>query len=103
MNEPTGLPPGVGGLSPARAWERNSQAVVDALRRHGDEKTIAVPGYDWSGVRGWRDTHPRGWIRDPGGNFVYEAHHYFDQHHAGEYPLTYAEELAAAERSSDGG
>jgi Cellulase (glycosyl hydrolase family 5) len=103
MNEPTGMPPGAGGLSPAQAWERSSQAVVEALRRHGDEKTIAVPGYDWSGVRGWSDTHPRGWIRDPGRNFVYEAHHYFDQHHSGEYPLTYAEELAAAERSGDGG
>jgi endoglucanase len=103
MNEPNGLPPGAGGLSPAQAWERDSQAVVEALRRHGDEKTIAVPGYDWSTVRGWSDTHPRAWIRDPAKNVVYEAHHYFDQHHTGEYPLTYAEELAYAERTGDGG
>jgi hypothetical protein len=96
------MPLGAGGFSPAQAGERSSQAVVEALRRHGDEKTIAVPGYDWSGVRGWNDTHPRGWIRDPGRNFVYEAHHYFDQHHSGEYTLTYAEELASAERSGDG-
>jgi aryl-phospho-beta-D-glucosidase BglC (GH1 family) len=103
MNEPNRLPPGAGGLSPAQAWERSSQAVVEALRRHGDEKTIAVPGYDWSRVRGWSDRHPRAWIRDPAKNFVYEAHHYFDQHHSGEYPLSYAEELAHAESSGDGG
>jgi hypothetical protein len=103
MNEPTGLPPGAGGLSPAQVWERSSQAVVEALRRHGDEKTIAVPGYDWSAVRGWSDRHPRGWIRDPAKNFVYEAHHYFDRDNAGEYRLTYTEELAAAELSGDGG
>lgn len=103
MNEPNRLPPGAGGLSPAQAWERSSQAVVEALRRHGDEKTIAVPGYDWSGVQGWSDRHPRAWIRDPAKNFVYEAHHYFDQHGSGEYSLTYAEELADAESSGHGG
>ena len=103
MNEPNGLPPGAGGLPPAQAWEQASQAVVEALRRHGDEKTIAVPGYNWSQVRGWSDIHPRAWIRDPAKRVVYEAHHSFDQHHSGEYPLTYAEELAYAERTADGG
>jgi Cellulase (glycosyl hydrolase family 5) len=103
MNEPTELQPGAGGLSPARVWERSSQAVVDALRRYGDEKIIAVPGYGWSSVRGWSSRHPRGWIRDPRRNFVYEAHHYFDLHHSGEYAFTYAEELAHAENSGDGG
>jgi hypothetical protein len=99
MNEPTGLPPS-GGLTPARVWERASQAVVDALRKNGDGKIIAVPGYEWSGVRSWASTHPRGWIRDPAQSFVYEAHHYFDRNHSGEYNFTYSQELAYAERSA---
>lgn len=97
MNEPTELPSS-DGLTPAQLWERTSQDVVDALRANGDGKTIAVPGYQSSNVRGWASVHPDGWISDPAGNFVYEAHHYFDRDHSGEYSFTYGEELAHTEQ-----
>jgi hypothetical protein len=97
MNEPTGMGESAG-LSPARRWEIISQAAVDAIRSNGDTKTVMVAGYDWSGVRQWTTQHPKPWINDPTGRMRYEAHHYWDQDNSGDYPDSYAAEVAAAEQ-----
>lgn len=96
MNEPVGMSPKAG-LTAAQRWEVVSQAALRAIRRTGDRTVVMVAGYDWSGVRRWREVHPRPWIRDRTGRFAYEAHHYWDAGHSGTYPQTYEDELARAQ------
>ena len=93
INEPIGIPARAD-LTPAERWERMSQRALYAIRRRGDMTMILVPGYNWSGVRSWRATHPDGWIDDPESRFRYEAHHYWDQDSSGTYVLSYDEEAA---------
>jgi hypothetical protein len=90
MNEPVAMPGG------AAAWERASQRAVEAVRSTGDRRRIAVPGYNWSTVSRFVETHPGGpWVNDPARNVVYEAHHYFNSDSSGEY-RSYDWELAEA-------
>lgn len=89
MNEPHDLPGG------APAWERASQAALDAIRATGDRHEVHVPGYNWSQVQTWATSHPSSWIVDPADNFRYDAHQYFDADRTGVYALSYAQELAA--------
>jgi endoglucanase len=96
MNEPVGLR-GRGDLSAAEVWEKASQAALDAIRANGDEKTVMVSGYRYSPVASWADIHADGWISDPAGNFLYEAHHYWDRDGSGHYDHGYSEEVADAQ------
>lgn len=77
-----------------KAWELASQKVLEKLRRLGDDKLVIVSGYLWSSVRKWGVQHPAGWIRDPKNNFMYEAHHYWDDNYSGHYCRSYDDELA---------
>lgn len=95
MNEPTGIAATAGATS-AERWERMSRRVLNGIRARGDNKTVLVPGYNWSGVASWRATHPDAWIVDPLNRFRYEAHHYWDHDHSGKYVLSYEEEVARA-------
>jgi Cellulase (glycosyl hydrolase family 5) len=95
MNEPVGLP-ALDGQTPARTWERASQAAVDAVRSRGDQHLVLVPGYEWSGAQRWAQQHPSPWIDDPAGRIRYEAHHYWDADNSGRYGRSYAEEVADA-------
>lgn len=79
--------------SGAALWETISQELVDALREGGSTKTLMVPGYDWSGIAQWTDTHEEPWISDPLNNFRYEGHHYWDRDHNGFYTHSYADEV----------
>ena len=92
MNEPVDIPD-VGGRSGAEIWESASQAAVDAIRGNGDETLIMVPGYRWSHVYEWPETHPDAWITDPADNMRYAAHHYWLR----EEGNTYDDEVASAE------
>jgi endoglucanase len=84
MNEPHDLPD----------WKGISQMVLTAIRNTGDRKLIMVPGDSWSSANRWDKTHgPLAWIADPAGNFLYEAHQYFDFDESGSYAATYDEEL----------
>lgn len=80
----------------AQIWERASQAAVDAIRNQGDDTLIMVPGANWSNVEGWPSVHPEPWIEDPASSIRYEAHHYFDADHSGEYTRGYVTEQEAA-------
>ncbi|MDN4474361.1 cellulase family glycosylhydrolase [Demequina sp. SYSU T00192] len=94
MNEPHDLGGG-DERGAAAVWEQMTQETVAALRAAGDEHLLVVAGYDWSSLARWRSTHPTGWIDDASGNFLYEAHHYWDAYGEGKYVLPYADELAA--------
>lgn len=76
MNEPYGIDPGV--------WESFSQAVVDGLRRRGDNKLIWMEASGYSSPDAFVRRHPRAWIDDPAGRIMYSAHQYFDG--SGRYP-----------------
>ena len=84
MNEPHDLPNPTQD-SPAREWEVGSQQVLDDLRSAGYENRILIPGYEWSKLHRWSVNHPTAWITDPIDNFVYEAHHYWDDSRQGTY------------------
>ena len=84
MNEPVGLP-GSERVHPAQVWERASQGALSTIRRSGDRKLILVSGYAWSGVQEWSRQHPVPWITDIGDNHRYEAHHFWDRDHSGDY------------------
>ncbi len=96
MNEPAGMPR-VGGLSPAKVWEKASQEALDAIRSNGDDRLVLVQGYAWAGAQRWPENHPSSWIDDPAENFRYEAHHYWDRNNSGAYDHSYAEEVADAQ------
>ncbi len=88
MNEPHDM-----GTS---SWKSISQTALSAIRANGDTKRIMVPGDNWSGAYSWVLVHgSNGWINDPAGNYMYEAHQYFDSDNSGSYAHTYDQELAA--------
>jgi endoglucanase len=88
MNEPHDM----GGAN----WKTISQAGLTAIRNNADNKLVLVSGDGWSGAGTWSQNNgPTSWISDPGNNFKYEAHTYFDQNNSGTYSMTYAQELAA--------
>lgn len=79
-------------------WKAISQAAVDAIRANNDKKLIIVPGNGWSSGNRWvKENGPTAWINDPAGNFVYEAHQYFDHDESGSYAWSYDQELAQNE------
>jgi hypothetical protein len=91
MNEPVGMPGG------AATWETASQAVVSALRAHGDTTQIMVAGYNWAGPASFPVQHPHGpWIHDPVNRTFYEAHQYFDCDGSGKYRDTYDAAVSCA-------
>jgi aryl-phospho-beta-D-glucosidase BglC (GH1 family) len=85
MNEPHDT----GGL-----WvNAGAQAGVDGVRAAGSTQLILVPGDDWTGAHRW--TPGSGSpnlslaVTDPAGNFMYEAHQYFDADNSGRYQQSY--------------
>jgi Cellulase (glycosyl hydrolase family 5) len=90
MNEPTGM-------AGPRAWERASQAAVDAIRATGDTHRIFVAAYGWDSVTQFARNHARGpWIHDSKRNTWYEAHQYFDQDMSARYRLSFDAEAETA-------
>ncbi|MHB8573586.1 MAG: glycoside hydrolase family 5 protein [Candidatus Dormibacteria bacterium] len=96
MNEPIQLPHS-STVSSSQLWELASQSALSAIRAGGDQKTVLVAGYQWSGLENWLQAHPTGWIQDPAHNFRYEGHHYWDTDHTSRYLLTYQQEEKSLE------
>ncbi|MDQ4143119.1 MAG: glycoside hydrolase family 5 protein [Actinomycetota bacterium] len=92
MAEPYGMPSRKK-MSPAEVWERASRQALSAIRSTGDETLVSVAGYAWSALARWHKVHPDAWIDDPAGNFLYEAHHYWDRDYSGDYGRSYASEV----------
>jgi len=83
-------------VSASSVWQSLSQAALDAVRANGDTALVMVPGYDFSKVHTWPVNHPAAWIVDRASNVRYEAHHYWDSDHSGNYLLSFGQELSNA-------
>ena len=70
-------------------WPASAQAAVDAIRAVDASHLILVPGDGWSNAAYWGQNNPNLAIADPAGNFMYEAHQYFDNDHSGRYDASY--------------
>jgi endoglucanase len=77
MNEPTGLP--------TETWLEAANIAIADIRRTGAKNLILVPGNGWSSARDWMSSKygtPNSQIMmnivDPGDNFEFEVHQYFD-------------------------
>lgn len=90
MNEPVDLP--------APAWRRIAEASVAAIRGAGARNLILVPGSDWTGAHSWSERVLLGpgagpsnadafaGFADPGDNFAFDLHQYFDENSSGASP-----------------
>lgn len=85
MNEPHGT---------KGTWAKTAQLAVDGVRASDMKKLILVPGDSWSGAHSWVKANANLNITDPGNNFAYEAHQYFDRDNSGTYKKSYEEEKA---------
>lgn len=83
MNEPNTMP--------VAQWVDAANAATDAIRNRARAKNlILVPGTAWTGAHSWLkpvDGEPNGValknFRDPGDNFAFEVHQYFDDDFSG--------------------
>lgn len=81
---------------PDGAWQRSSQAAVEAIREDGDTVPIYVSGTGSGRTSTWGSDNPSGpWINDPEDQIIYESHCYLDHDESGQYDLPFEEELAA--------
>jgi len=74
----------------ADRWRLAADAAIRSIRDTGAMNLILVPGTIWSGAHSWLS--PRRGISnaqafraltDPGGNFAFEVHQYFDRDYSG--------------------
>lgn len=82
MNEPHDMPS-------ANTWPNAAQLAVDAIRSVDGAKRIYVAGDGWSSAQSWEAVNGKLAIKDPAGNFRYEAHQYFDSNNSGTYQNGY--------------
>jgi len=83
MNEPNTMP--------VAQWVDAANAATEAIRnKAGAKNLILVPGTAWSGAHSWLipiDGEPNGValknFHDPGNNFAFEVHQYFDDDFSG--------------------
>lgn len=82
MNEPNTMP--------VTQWVDAANAATKAIREAGARNLVLVPGTAWTGAHSWLksvDGDPNGValkdFRDPGGNFAFEVHQYFDDDFSG--------------------
>lgn len=82
MNEPHDLP--------TRDWLDAANAAIAAIRRAGSANLILVPGNAWTGGHSWESPDygvsnavAMADVQDPGNNFAYEIHQYFDADFSG--------------------
>ena len=82
MNEPHDMA--------TETWLADAQAATNAIRATGAKNLILVPGNSWTGAWAWTES----WygtsnatvmlnFRDPGDNYAFEVHQYFDADSSG--------------------
>jgi len=85
MNEPNTMP--------TEQWLSAANAAIAAIRSTGATNLITVPGNAWTGAQSWTQN----WygtsnsvvmknVVDPGHNFMFEVHQYFDSDGSGTHP-----------------
>jgi endoglucanase len=82
MNEPKGLP--------TETWLSAANIAIGQIRQTGARNLILVPGNGWSSARDWASSKygtPNSIamlkVADPGLNYVFEVHQYFDRDFTG--------------------
>ncbi len=82
VNEPNTMP--------TETWLSAANAAIAAIRGAGADNLILVPGNQWTGGHSWSATYygtPNSvamlGITDPGNNFAFEIHQYFDSDFSG--------------------
>ncbi|MEM8963124.1 MAG: glycoside hydrolase family 5 protein [Acidobacteriota bacterium] len=86
MNEPNNMS--------TEQWRASANTAIAAIRATGATNLILVPGNAWTGAHSWEQN----WygtpnavemlnIVDPGNNFVFELHQYFDSNFSGTSPV----------------
>ena len=85
MNEPHDMP--------TEQWSSAANVAIAAIRQAGATNLILVPGNGWTGGGGWASSGygtPNASvmlsIQDPGNNFAFEVHQYFDADASGTSP-----------------
>ena len=83
MNEPHGIS--------ARAWRGIVDGALARIRAAGARNLVLVPGTRWTGAHSWSsgwDSNSQAFagFRDPGNNFMFEVHQYFDRDSSGQSP-----------------
>lgn len=96
MNEPVRIG--------ADEWAAIASDVTAGIRATGAKNLVLVPGAYWSGAHSWikpMRVNPSnaaafaGFV-DPGNNFAFDMHQYFDAYSSGSSPVCVAPEQAAA-------
>ena len=77
----------------AADWAVIAQSAVNAIRATGAPQLILVPGTNWSGAHSWMTRYGTVsnadallGLKDPGNNFAFEMHQYFDTWSSGTTP-----------------
>jgi endoglucanase len=81
MNEPYGIAP--------QTWLGIANAAMKAIRDTGATNLVLVPGIAYTGAHSWLSmkNDVMGGIVDPGHNFAFEVHQYFDSDSSGTKPI----------------
>ncbi len=85
---------------PSDQWAQIAQAATIGIRQTGAKQLILVPGTIWSGAHSWlkkvgqqSNAEALAGFRDPGNNFAYEMHQYFDSDSSGTTPNCVSEDV----------
>jgi endoglucanase len=84
MNEPNSMP--------TEVWLDDANVAIAAIRDAGASNLVLVPGNAWTGAWSWDNSwygtpNARAMlgIVDPGNNFAFDVHQYFDGNNSGTY------------------
>ena len=78
MNEPYGMD--------INLWLTDANAAIKGIRDSGATNLITVPGIAWTGAHSWissGNADVMEGVNDPGDNFIFEMHQYFDNDSSG--------------------
>jgi endoglucanase len=89
MNEPWGLA--------AADWLVIANQAIAAMRREGAGHLILVPGVAYTGAHSWitAGNAVMGNLADPGNNFAFEVHQYFDADSSGTSPIAVGQRIGS--------
>jgi endoglucanase len=95
MNEPVELR--------GETWLEAANIAIENIRRTGAKNLILVPGIGWTSAHGWMSWKygtPNSEVMlrvfDPGRNFAYDVHQYFDSDYSGTNPECQSTEVGVA-------
>ncbi|RYE94183.1 MAG: glycoside hydrolase family 5 protein, partial [Myxococcales bacterium] len=79
-------------------WLGAANAAIGAIRKSGAPNLILVPGVSWTGAHSWYSSgnaEAMTGVVDPGDNFAFEVHQYFDKDSSGTSDTCVSETVGA--------